>query len=123
MGQQTAVQRLFDLMPPEYKMKQSALDSYGQALEIEKEQTINAYIASVKAVSLYPLDDSIYRPDAEQYYNETYRDIEQTKQFHTKFISSHVIEQAIQMERERREELESRIIELENMLLESGERP
>ena len=72
MAQQTAVEWLFHLMPPEYKMKQSALDAYGQALEMEKEQTINAYIASVKAVSLYPLDDSIYRPDAEQYYNETY---------------------------------------------------
>ena len=38
MAQQTAVKWLFDLMPPEYKMKQSALDAYGQALEIEKER-------------------------------------------------------------------------------------
>jgi hypothetical protein len=34
--QQLAVEWLFHLMPPEYKMKQSALDAYGQALEIEK---------------------------------------------------------------------------------------
>ncbi len=33
-----------------------------------------------------------------------------------------IVREAIQMEKERREELESRIIELENMLLELGER-
>ena len=63
--QQSAVEWLFHLMPPEYKMKQSALDAYGQALEIEKDQIEDAYI-----MGSYDMASKEFKPG--KYYNEIY---------------------------------------------------
>jgi hypothetical protein len=71
MEKQTAIQEMIDEL--DYDFKASGLFvNWEFYLQREKENIIDTYIASVKAVSLYPLDDSIYRPDAEQYYNETF---------------------------------------------------
>jgi len=60
---QTAVEWLFDQIPLEWTTKRSAFEAYKQALEKEKEQIINAWIAT---------DNKLQRLAAEQYYNQTY---------------------------------------------------
>lgn len=43
-----------------------------QALQIEKEQIINAFVSASKDSCIDPLKDKYYEPEAEQYYNENY---------------------------------------------------
>ena len=44
-----------------------------QALEIEKQQIVNAWLSAWKDSMLNPLEDKYYQPEAEQYFNETYK--------------------------------------------------
>ena len=43
-----------------------------QAKELEKQQIIDAWLSAWKDSVMYPLEDKYYKPEAEQYYNETY---------------------------------------------------
>lgn len=63
MAQKTAVDWLFEQIPAEWSSSKSAFDAYQQAKQIEKEQIVNAWIAT---------DNELQRIAAEQYYNETY---------------------------------------------------
>lgn len=45
---------------------------FKQAKEMEKEQIENAWLNAWKDSMLNPLEDKYYKPEAEQYYNETY---------------------------------------------------
>ena len=48
-------------------------DVLQKAKEMEKEQIINAWLSAWKDSMLNPLEDKYYQPEAEQYYNETYK--------------------------------------------------
>ena len=63
MVEQTAVDWLFEQIPAEWSSSKSAFDAYQQAKQMEKEQIVNAWIAT---------DNELQRIAAEQYYNETY---------------------------------------------------
>jgi hypothetical protein len=68
MAKQTAVEWLFEQIPPEWSSSRSAFDAYKQAKEMEKEQIINAYkVGKVEAKNF-----SISTMTGEKYYNETY---------------------------------------------------
>ena len=69
MAQQTAVEWLFSQIPLEFSSSRSAYEKLEKALQMEKEQIINAWRNGD--------NDSIYNFKeldelAEQYYNETY---------------------------------------------------
>ena len=64
VAQQTAVEWLFDQIPLEWTIKGSAKKIFEQAKQMEKEQIVNAWIAT---------DNQLQRIAAEQYYNETYK--------------------------------------------------
>ena len=63
MAQQSAVDWLFEQIPVEWSSTKYAFDAYQQALQMEKEQIISAWIAT---------DNELQRIAAEQYYNETF---------------------------------------------------
>ena len=42
-------------------------------LETEKQQISNAWLSAWKDSMLNPLEDKYYQPEAEQYFNETYK--------------------------------------------------
>ena len=44
-----------------------------QAKEMEKQQISNAWLSAWKDSMLNPLEDKYYQPEAEQYFNETYK--------------------------------------------------
>ena len=44
-----------------------------QAKIIEKQQISNAWLSAWKDSMLNPLEDKYYQPEAEQYFNETYK--------------------------------------------------
>jgi hypothetical protein len=44
-----------------------------QAKEMEKEQIKNAWLNAWKDSMINPLEDKYYEPEAEQYYNETFK--------------------------------------------------
>ena len=48
-------------------------DIFEQAKEMEKEQIIDAWLSAWKDSMLNPLEDKYYQPEAEQYYNETFK--------------------------------------------------
>ena len=64
MAQQTAVEWLFAQIPLEFSSSRSAYEKLEKALQIEKEQIINA----CEHFAEYPFDKN----DFEDYYNETY---------------------------------------------------
>jgi hypothetical protein len=45
-----------------------------KALEMEKQQIIDAWLSAWKDSFLEPLEDKYYQPEAEQYYNETFNE-------------------------------------------------
>jgi hypothetical protein len=44
-----------------------------QAKEMEKEQIKDAWLSAWKDSMINPLEDKYYEPEAEQYYNETFK--------------------------------------------------
>jgi len=46
---------------------------YETAKEMEKEQIIDAWLSAWKDSMLNPLEDKYYKPEAEQYYKETFK--------------------------------------------------
>jgi hypothetical protein len=63
MAQQTAVEWFYCQIPMEWSTKKAAYEALQQALQMEKEQIVNAWIAT---------DNELQRIAAEQYYNETF---------------------------------------------------
>lgn len=49
-----------------------------QAIEMEKQQIIDAWLSAWKDSMLNPLEDKYYQPQGEEYYNETYKDETET---------------------------------------------
>jgi hypothetical protein len=71
--QQTAVDWLFEQIPPEWSSSKSAFDAYQQAKEMEKEQIINARENGKWEITKCINDANYTFPTSEQYYNETYQ--------------------------------------------------
>ena len=46
---------------------------FNKAKEMEKQQIIDAWLSAWKDSMLNPLEDKYYQPEAEQYYNETFK--------------------------------------------------
>lgn len=67
--QQTAVDWVFSQLPYEIKSTRHGFDFYRMAKEMEREQIIQSNIAGMEFI---PVDPSMYRKDAEQYYNQTF---------------------------------------------------
>lgn len=77
---QTAVEWLVEQLT--YKSGGKILNSWQEDVDLTKfieqanrmfeEQIKNTWITASKTLMLKPLDDKYYKPEAEQYYNETY---------------------------------------------------
>jgi len=71
MAQQTSVEWLFETMA-----KTPMTDWYNvleQAKEMHKEEIKKAWISAWKDSMINPLEDKYYEPEAENYYNETFK--------------------------------------------------
>ena len=71
MAQKTAVEWLFETMA-----KTPMTDWYNvleQAKEKHKEEIKKAWISAWKDSMINPLEDKYYEPEAENYYNETFK--------------------------------------------------
>jgi hypothetical protein len=68
----TAVEWLINQMPDHLRLTRSGFEMLQQAKEIEKQQIINAHVVGHNAPS-----STIKNWDAEQYYNETFKQQEQ----------------------------------------------
>ena len=76
----TALQELIKII--KQKRKESEIsntllrfvhDEAEKLLETEKQQISNAWLSAWKDSMLNPLEDKYYQPEAEQYFNETYK--------------------------------------------------
>ena len=73
---QTAVEWLIKQLHPTISIRLNSTyikELTYKAKEIEKEQIINAWLSAWKDSMLNPLEDKYYQPEAEQYYNETFK--------------------------------------------------
>lgn len=68
---QTAIEWLIDEL--DYETISKFNFKLEKAKEMEKEQIIDAWLSAWKDSMLNPLEDKYYQPEAEQYYNETYK--------------------------------------------------
>jgi hypothetical protein len=71
MAQQTSVEWLFETMA-----KTPMTEWYQvleQAKEMHKEEIKKAWISAWKDSMINPLEDKYYEPEAENYYNETFK--------------------------------------------------
>lgn len=69
---QTAVSWLVDQL----KGKSQSItwnEIFNKAKEMEKQQIIDAWLSAWKDSMLNPLEDKYYQPQAEDYYNETFK--------------------------------------------------
>jgi hypothetical protein len=71
MEKQTAIQEMIEDLDCEFKERGISVN-WDVYLQREKENIIEICIKIIKETSLFPLEDDVYRPDAEQYYNNTY---------------------------------------------------
>ncbi len=69
MSQQTAVDWLFEQIPPEWSSSKSAFDALQQAKQMEKEQILNSFLECWKANMP---DGFECKKSAVEYYNETF---------------------------------------------------
>jgi hypothetical protein len=70
MSKQTAVEWFFMTMNIRGILpNEEIVECYNQAKAMEKEQIVDANISGMEFI---PVDPSMYKQDAEQYYNETY---------------------------------------------------
>jgi hypothetical protein len=69
---ETAVEWLFNQIPDHLRLTRSGFEMLQQALEMEKQQIIDANITGMEFI---PVDPNKYMQDAEQYYKETYNNI------------------------------------------------
>ena len=67
--QQTAVEWLFEQIPPEWSSSKSAFDAFQQAKQMERDQKLNSFIECWKANMP---DGYECKKSAVEYYNETY---------------------------------------------------
>ena len=49
------------------------ISAFKEAKEMHKEEIETAYIQSMKDNMIAPLDFEVYKPEAEEYYNQTYK--------------------------------------------------
>jgi hypothetical protein len=73
MSKQTAIEWLFKKLFDEPKDKLTWYAILEQAKEMEKQQIKGAWLSAWKDSMINPLQDKYYEPEAEQYYNETYK--------------------------------------------------
>jgi len=71
----TAIEELQEMVESKLTMPMglSFKELFEQAKEIEKQQIIDAWLSAWKDSMINPLKDKYYQPDAEQYYNETFK--------------------------------------------------
>lgn len=73
MKKQTAVDWLIEQLTPSISLQQKYIDELKEkAKEMEKQQIMDAWLSAWKDSMINPLEDKYYKPEAEQYYNETY---------------------------------------------------
>ena len=68
--QQTAVEWLFEQIPPEWSSSKSAFDAFQQAKQMEREQILNSFLECW--IANMP-DGYECKKSAVEYYNETYQ--------------------------------------------------
>jgi hypothetical protein len=72
MKKQTAVEWLFLMINNPNDNQEMALKCLEKAKQMEKEQIEEAWLNGMKGEMIAPLSINNYRPEAEDYYNETY---------------------------------------------------
>ena len=70
MPKQTAVEWLTNMLIDNKYLLKDAEHLFEEAKAMEKEQIVDANISGMEFI---PADPSMYKQDAEQYYNETYK--------------------------------------------------
>lgn len=72
---QTAVEWLVESLSIHFTFEQQMQFEglFQQAKEMEEQQIIDAWLSAWKDSMLNPLKDKYYQPEAEQYYNETFK--------------------------------------------------
>ena len=75
MSKQTAIEWLEESLEHilTHEQQMQVIGLFQQAKEIEKEQITDAWLSAWKDSMINPLENKYYQPEAEQYYNETFK--------------------------------------------------